>query len=57
MSRARYEVACPGCGRRLTATSEDKRRARVLTHVRNCNAFKAIGVTAGESEAAELSAR
>lgn len=32
----RHEVNCPGCGRRLSGRTEDARRARVLTHIRNC---------------------
>ena len=34
-----HEVRCPGCGRRIRAGSLDERRARVLRHVRNCNAL------------------
>lgn len=43
MSRVRYEVHCPECGKRIRAPSEELRRERVLRHVRNCNAFRRIG--------------
>jgi hypothetical protein len=39
-SRVVYQVNCPGCGRRIRAPSEDLRRQRVITHVRNCYAFR-----------------
>lgn len=40
MGHLRYNVACPGCGRRISGLSEDARRARVLVHIRNCPAMK-----------------
>lgn len=39
MSRLVYSVTCPGCSKRIHAPSEDKRRAAVVRHVRNCNAL------------------
>lgn len=38
----RHEVDCPGCGRRLSGLTEDARRARVLTHMRNCAGMRAV---------------
>lgn len=43
MSHTRYDTQCPGCGRRVSGLSEDARRARVLVHIRNCNALKKLG--------------
>lgn len=40
MTHTVYSVNCPGCSRRIHAPSEDKRRAAVLRHIRNCAAIK-----------------
>jgi endogenous inhibitor of DNA gyrase (YacG/DUF329 family) len=43
VERVRYQVNCPGCGKRVRAPTLDDQRARVLRHVRNCNAMKQAG--------------
>lgn len=40
MSHIVYAVTCPGCLKRIHAPSEDKRRAAVLRHIRNCNVLR-----------------
>jgi hypothetical protein len=51
MSHTRFETVCPGCLRVLHALTIEKRRARVLRHIQNCNAFKKFGQTMADSEA------
>lgn len=34
-----YQTSCPGCGKHLHGPSEEKRRAAVVRHIRNCNAL------------------
>lgn len=40
MRRFGYEVHCPGCGKRIRGESQDECRARMVRHIRNCNALR-----------------
>lgn len=54
MTRLVFEATCPGCTKVIRAPSADERRARVLRHIRNCNAMRQAGVSGLPKELVQL---